>query len=353
LKALVQASQSPQIKIDSHVVKQARDGLVALPLSFEPFFIAAKAEEQAGKHDRALRLMEEARRRRPNYTATRAQLVVYYGRNLDYPASLAEIDYVLRRSQAAKERLLPEIVKIVSKKEGREALAPLLAGEPSWRQEFFYAAQAQDVDPEDASALVSLIRARKPRGDMLPEAQFLIHALIGSGEYTRAKAVWTGALGNGARPTGSVFDPRFKGLPAPPPFHWVLQDNEAGRASIAQSAAQGSGLEVELYAGRSIAVAEQMLVIAPGRHRLETVAQSENPVTSGRIFWRLACLSDDRELARLDLTGVKSRASSHATVFNAPGSGCPAQRLQLFFEAGEVARPASLRIISVSVSREQ
>jgi hypothetical protein len=341
------------MKIDSRVVAQARDGLVALPLSFEPFFIAAKAEEQSGRHERALRLMEEAKRRRPNYTATRAQLVVYYGRRLDYSASLAEIDYVLRRNQAAKEHLLPEIVKVISKKEGREALAPMLAREPSWRQEFFYAARAENVDPEDASALVSLIRARKPRGDMRPEVQFLLEALINAGQFARAREEWAGLLDAKSKPDGVVFDPAFDGLPAPPPFHWVLQDSETGRATIVQGGSAGSGLDVVFFGGRSTVVAEQKLAIASGRYRLETVAQSDSPFTSGRVFWRLACLSDDRELARADLTSTRSNAAIQKVLFNAPGAGCFGQKLQLILEAGEVARPASLHIARVSISREQ
>jgi len=351
LKLLVKASANPKFKLSGDMVEQAKAGLVAAPLAFEPFYIAGKAEEQAGRLDRALRLMEEAKRRRPTHTGTRAQLLVLYGRKSNYPAFLSEIDYVLRRSSAAQEHLLPEMTKLIADPAGREALAQMLAAEPSWREHFFAAASVRNVNSGHASALLELIRARKPRGDMGPENRFYVQSLMSEGRYGRAKEVWARLLPGGKVDRSLVFDGEFRGAAAPPPFNWVLQDADVGRASIASPRDQSPGLEVEYFGGKNIVLAEQILTLAPGRYRFAVLAQSDGEAMSGNLFWRVSCLPQDGEVMRVPLTKLQPRPVRYQGSFVVPGGACSGQKLQLVAEAGDVASSLSVRLSELTVRR--
>ena len=349
LKGIVRASQTPKFAFTPEMLAMAHEGAVAAPLAHEPFFIAAKASEKAGRRDRALALMEEARRRRPTHTATRAHLLIYYGQGSNYRAFLNEMDYVLRRSPTAQQRLLPEMTRLVAVPEGREALAQLLAKDPAWRQDFLNIAADRKVNVEDAAALVSRVRAKKPNGDLRPENAFLVQAMVSAGQYARAKAAWTRSLPKAAGDDNLLFDGDFRGSSAPPPFNWNLKDTEVGRASIADARSRERHLEVEYFGGRNIVLAEQLLALASGNYRLSLLARSEGDVRS-TIYWRVGCLPDNRDILRAELRNMRSSYSPFGGNFAVPAQGCAGQTLQLVAEAGDVAAPASLRTSKLRIA---
>ena len=352
MKMLVRASQNPKLTVSGGHVAQARSALLAAPLAFEPFFVAAKAEEQANRPGQALRLMEEAKRRRPTHTGTRAQLLIYYGRRARYASFLGEMDYVLRRSEAAQHRLLPEMVKLLAVSEGRRALAPMLAAEPNWRENFFAVAGNTKVNPDDAADLVALIRATKRRGDLGPENRFYIQALTSAGQYRRAREVWAASLDGSKRTPDLVFDGAFRGSSAPPPFAWVLQDLDVGRATIADPKGVDAGLDVEYFGGKDAVLAEQTLALTPGRYDLSFLARSEGETKYGSLSWRLSCLPSGQPLLDVAVAGLSAENKRFGGSFTVPGGSCPGQRLQLVAEAGDIAGAVSARISQLSVRRK-
>jgi hypothetical protein len=337
------------MQLGNDVLEQARAGSLSKPLAYEPFFLAAKVHEQAGRSRRALELMTEAKRRRPNRTATRLQMVVYQGRRGDHTAFLNEVDYVLRRSEKTKEGMLPELVKLVPDPAGRQALAKMLARDPPWREDFFGVAGNRGVNPADAEALVALIRRNKGDGDLRLERAFLVQSLVASKRYGDARQVWAQTVGLKSAPP-LLFDGDFKGVPAAPPFNWSFQDLDVGRATLVSEKEGGPRLDVEYLGGKNAVLAEQMLALPPGSYSLRFLARSDTELKSGGIYWRLACLPDNRQLVEVEVKQLQASFSKFGKSFAVPASGCTGQRLQLVAEAGEYPNGGTLSVANMVIS---
>jgi hypothetical protein len=318
-----------------------------MPLAHEPFFVAAKIEERAGRLQNAVILMEEAKRRRPNHTATRTQLVVYYGQRRDYSASIRELDYVMRRSDKARERLIPELVLLLKVPEGRDAIAELVAGEPEWRESFLRVAGDRNVHPDHAGAFLERVRARKGKGDLQLETSFYVRSLLGAGRYRAAKDAWLQMI-NQKDQEQFVFDGQFRSVKAPPPFNWSLQDLDVGRATIVKDSQPR--LEIEYFGGRDAGLAEQTLALTPGRYKLSLQAKAPAPFKSGRLFWTIGC-TDGRQLAVLNLAQLRPQFATYSVDFEVPGSSCEGQKLQLSAEAGDYAGALSATVANVEIRR--
>lgn len=349
--AMLRLTQQPGRAVGFDELQFARLTAARMPLAFEPFFIAAKVAERAGDLDKALTLMEEAKRRRPNYTATRTQLLLYYGRKLDYPAFLREIDYVIRRNETVGARLIPEMVKTIRQPAGRNALATLLAKNPSWREAFFSAAGEAKIDPRDAAALLSDIRAQKKGGDFALEERFYVSTLVKAQNYGTAYREWSRSAKPGVEDGNLVVDGSFRGVNAPPPFGWQLKDLDVGRATMSgdRTAPQ---LDVEYFGGKTALLAEQLLAAGAGRYRLAMVVRSDAPPDPGTISWRLQCLPGGSEIGRLVLDRLSSGPRPLSVDLTIPAQ-CAGQTLQLVAEPADVARPVNLAISNMSLRRVQ
>jgi tetratricopeptide (TPR) repeat protein len=351
LKILGRASQIPTQRVSERTLDDARRGLAALPLAFEPFYVAARAAEQSGQRARAIALMEEARHRRPSYPAVRMQLVVYYTQARRYPEALSEIDVILRRNDELRPMLLPELAKLIADPRGRAALATMLAKEPLWREEFFSAAGKGKVSPADARDLYRRIRALKPGGDLSLERQLVLQSQASSGDYAGARATWLGSLPQADRASNArLFDGNFSGMRAPKPFGWAFQDVDVGRAEAAKDGRR-TYLDVAYFGGRAVQLAEQVLALPPGRYALRLVARSPNGITSGRLYWRIACQPGAAQIGELDMSQANASERRFATAFAVPASGCPGQSLSLLAEPGDVASAVSLEISRMEIGQ--
>lgn len=351
LTAMMRLAQIPQQKVTPQMLDVAREGLEATPLAYEPFYIAARAEEQAGRIGRAIRLMEEARRRRPTHSAIRMQLLVYYTQQARYSDALAEMDLLMRRNGELRRLLLPEIAKLLAVEEGREALAEILATDPEWREQFYTVAAQRNVDPADARALVALIRARRPQGDLGLENQLVLQALAGAGRYGDARQEWLEGLPAGERGRhATVFNGGFGDIRAPKPFGWDLQDLEVGRAEIVRDGDRAY-LDLIHFGGRDAVLAEQVLALPPGRHRLDVIARGDGAMGERRLLWRVVCLPSKAVLATVDLGRAGTGPTRLSAEFSVPPSGCAGQRLIVAGQAGDRAGVAAAQVDRVEIVR--
>jgi hypothetical protein len=350
LKVLGRAAQAANVRVTAETQRTAQDGLVHLPLAFEPFFIAARAAEQKGDLRRATLLMEEVRHRRYSHPAARMQLMIYYIKAERYPEALSEIDFILRRNQDLRPALLPELAKLVTNPRGRTALAAILAKDPPWRKDFFGAAGNAKIATGDARALYEEIRKLKPRGDLLLERQLILQTQAASGDYAGARQTWLAALPQQERESSRfMFDGAFRGITAPAPFGWTFKDVEAGRAEPSRDA-QRSYLDIAYFGGQRVVLAEQTLALEPGAYTLRLIARSPNGITSGRLFWRVACLPADSQIGLLDMARAAADNRRFSAAFTVP-SGCRGQSLTLVAEPGDVAAVVNLEIVRMEIGR--
>jgi tetratricopeptide (TPR) repeat protein len=348
---LIRQAQNPKFKIPADFVRKAREGLASAPLAFEPFYIAARAEEQAGNRAGAITLMEEAFRRRPTFTATRMHLILYYLETQRYGEAFREMDVLMRRSSQVQQVLLPELAKLVADPRGRAAVAELLAREPEWRDAFVAAAARQQIDPADARALFELVRARKPKGDVELERTMVLQAQVSRGEYRAARDTALAALAPADRAANArLFDGRFAGLKVPKPFGWTLQDNEIGRAERASESGK-TYLDVSYFGGRELVLAEQLLALGPGRYTLRSVARRDGTHSGGAVAWQVVCQPGANVLATVDLIRAASNPTSLAGAFTVPASGCAGQQLRLLAQPGDVSSTINLQIEAVELAQ--
>jgi hypothetical protein len=348
MRLLATAAQNPKFYVSEHMAKSVEAALMAKPLSSEPFFLAAKAEEKAGRVNRAILLLEEARRRRPTNVATRLQLMVYYGQTRRFEAFLSEMNVVLQRSSEARSYILPELSKFLSDASAREALSPVLAAMPDWRAEFFAAAAKRGVRPEDAQALLSLAR-RKGQKDVELEFKLYLQSLITAGENRKARALWVAALPARARGlASSIFDGSFVGSTIAEPFGWVLHDSEVGRAET--SVADGSPhLDVSYFGGKNSVLAEQNLARPAGRHLLSYAVRSEDGIKSGDLSWQVICLPNRTLAAKLSFGKPGPTYSRRQIALFIPPD-CEGQLLALVAEPGDVSAAVNAQVTRLAIS---
>lgn len=350
LKYLGRIAQQPTFKATAPTLRTAQAGLAQLPLAFEPFFVAARAAEQGGDLRRAIALMEEARHRRPSYPAVRMQLMIYYTKAERYREALTEVDVILRRNHELRPMLLPELTKLISDRRGREALATVLATDPPWREEFFNAAGGRRLDPADARDLYQRVRSLKPRGDVRLERQLILQAQASTGDFAGARQTLLASLPERERAANQyLFDGTFRGAAAPKPFAWKYQDVDVGRAEPAKDGGR-TFLDIAYFGGRSVNLAEQVLALKPGRYTLRVVARSDNGISSGTLYWRVACLPSRTPVGTLDLSRAAAADRRFSAVVNVPSTGCASQALTLVAEPGDVAAVVNLQVSAIEIA---
>ncbi|MFL6846187.1 MAG: hypothetical protein ACJ8ER_15060 [Allosphingosinicella sp.] len=349
LKALSRLAQLPTVKVSKATLSQAQDGLTGLPLAFEPFYIAARAAEQAGDRNRALALMEEARHRRPSYPALRMQMMVYYSQAGRFREAMSEVDFVLRRNDELRPVLIPEMTKLMADPRGREALALILAGNPPWSDQFYSVAAARKVTADQARDLYRRVKVLKPGDDLTAERQLILQAQAGSGDYVGARRTWLASLPSAERAGNErLFDGSFRGIRAPRPFGWEFSGEDVGRAEPSKDGGR-TYLDVAYFGGRALKLAEQVLALPPGHYTLRAVARSDNGISSGRVYWRLSCLPAANQIALLDLTPAAAADRRFSAAFTVPASGCAGQSLTLQAEPGDVASGVGLEVSSMEI----
>jgi Tetratricopeptide repeat len=350
LKYLGRISQQPTVPVTGAILASAEQGLAALPLAFEPFFVAARAAEQHGDLRRAIALMEEARHRRPSYPAVRMQLMVYYTKAQRFREALDEVDVILRRNAELRPIMLPELAKLIADPQGRDALAAILATNPSWREDFFNVAGTRKIDPADARALYERVRALKRGGDVRLERQLILQAQASSGDYAGARRTLLAGLPERERAANRfLFDGSFRGLSSPKPFGWEFEDLDIGRAEPARNGGR-TYLDIAYFGGRAETLAEQMLALSPGRYTLRAAARSDNGISSGTLSWNVSCLpSRSPVVGSLDLSRAGPAERRFAAAFTVPATGCASQSLRLRAEPGDVAASVNLEVSSLEI----
>jgi hypothetical protein len=354
LRPLVFAATQPSYQPSEDVRPLLKRGATTAPLAFEPFYLEAKAVESAGQLNRAIALMEEARRRQSSFVITRVQLLAYYGQARRYASMISEMNLVLGVSPEVRTAMLPELAKLISDPDGRLALASVLAESPPWSKDFFQAAPNADFTSQDAAALLNQLRQRGASGEELRLAQGLyLGSLVSTGEYGRARAIWLQALPEAERQRNRLlFDGRFSGSNAPSPFGWTLHDQEVGRAEIARSQEAGHHLDIHYFGGVNAILAEQTLALPPGRYRLGFQARRNTEIRSGSIAWVVTCLPLRAEAGRIPIEPSREEFQAIAGTFSVPASGCAGQRLSLVATVGEVSQVINVQLGRMELGRE-
>jgi hypothetical protein len=308
------------------------------PLAPEPFLIKGALAQVEQKQEPAERLFTAARARDPRSVAARYFLADRYLRSGRTGQALTEI--------AALSQLFPQ---------GMVGFGPALANfaqtpgaVPQLRHLFQASPQLEPVvlsalanDARNAKLVLALWGRRNRRADpAAAEWQAkLISKLVEQAQFGSAYAVWRLVTGVGDS-RGTLFNPGFTNSTEPPPFNWKL----ATDGGVVEPTG-GDRLQV-IYFGRNDAVlAEQLLLLGPGRYQL-SMDISDPPGEGGSIAWSLGCVPGNTAIFRLPI----ERKGRLAVSFQVP-PGCAAQRLQLSGTPGDFPQSQDFSIGKFSLTK--
>ncbi len=311
-----------------------------MPLAPEPFLIEGALAQLEGREQVAERLYLEARSRDPRSRAARYLMAERYLRSGDAAAALGEMA-VLSRLTGQVGVFAPALASYARTPGGVARLRSFFRSSPEFEPAVLshLAADARNLD-----LIFALWSGRQPRAeDMFGQwPARIVAALIDRRQYATAYATWRRLAGVQAATPG-LFNPEFRKLSAPPPFNWSFGTS----GGVAEPA--GAGRLQVIYYGREDAVlAEQMLVLAPGRYRLG-MQLSGNLKEAAGIAWSIDCLPQQRPILRLPVQQPRSSAAVRAD-FTVPAQ-CPAQRLRLAAQPGEFPRTSEFTVTNLELAK--
>lgn len=246
----------------------------------------------------------------------------------DIPGALAHYDMALRTSVAARDLLMPILIRASDDPAIAEPLRRFLGRRPPWAPEFF----AKLADQGTASTPI-LGLAQSWGGYVDREnwwvAQKLINRLYHDKQFGGAYAIFIRTVGLPPNRAPLVYNGRFATAPYFSPFDWQLLNDEASNASIDR--ADNSEALFSTIQTRHAQVATITLVLKPGYYVLMSEARSldSSRTTGGR--WLIRCedqRTDELVSAPLSPRNLSGDMAAQA-LFQVPASGCRGQTLVL------------------------
>jgi hypothetical protein len=320
----------------------ALDALGRYPIAEEPFMLAAVQALAKGQDARGEALLREAKRRNPRSRIARLLLLDRDLRAQRVAEAGDEIAALNRLVPAAGTAVVGELARLVRDPKTGPPLIKVLRRDPDMRDAVLQQLASTGADPE----LVLRISAESGRSPASAPWQGLLLAnLVERGQSGRAYQLWQSFGGRGGGDAKGLYDGGFAGLPGPEPFNWWFSTSGAGVAERRQGA-----LEVVYYGRASIELASQLLVLKPGRYRLQFQAEGDASGEGSRLAWTVGCVPGNRPIAEIRLAGIESAPRTIAGDFTVPASGCAAQWLRLAGVAGEFPTEQSVTIRGLRLS---
>jgi hypothetical protein len=229
-------------------------------------------------------------------------------------------------------------------------LEQLLATNPPWRRGFF---DRLPSNISDARTPLKMLLSLKdsPNPPSARDLQSYFRLLVSKGFYDVAYYAWlqflpAAELGK----VGLLFNGDFESAPSELPFDWTFAKSANVTVKVVERRDEegGHALFLNFGGGRVKSLsARQLVMLAPGSYQFRGKYRAEFTSSRG-LQWHIACLG--KGAPQLGETspmteGSRGEWQDFSLSFTVPEASCPAQRLELFFDA----RSASERFISGSV----
>ena len=319
------------------------DAATSAPLAGEPFMFAAVKALDAGDLRNGEALLTVARARNPRQSFVRIALLgIYLKTNRIEPAA-QEVQALVRLLPQAEQVLVPELARLATQPETRPTMVQAFGADPIMASVLDFMA-SQNASPD----LLVQLSARQPAatsGQLRSWQRKVLDSAIDRGQLDQAYAFWRRASGAPQGERQLVYDAGFQGLPGGEPFNWKLAQGGVGAAERSQGA-----LSVEYFGRTSGPLAEQLLLLAPGRYRLSFRAEGNANAQGSRLLWQVECRGSANKLIEIPLQGVTFSPKDFAAEFAVP-AGCGAQWLRLVGAAAEFPATQSAKISALTLSR--
>jgi hypothetical protein len=333
--------------VSPHTAALVRDAALRAPLAEEPFLFGAVAAFLRKDNGQAEAMLVEARNRSPRARTPHLLLLDRYLRTGRVQQAAAEIAVLSRLLPEASLVLVEQLAQFAKEPVSRRALGRLLVSDPGMRSALLTHMAADSKNADLVMQLAAESAAPRVSPGPEPWQEKLISALVGSGDVRRAYALWRTFAGmkadNGIK---AVYDGRFEGLQGLAPFNWSLSSSSAGVAEKGRT----PGMQVEYYGRENTVLASQLLILPPGRYRLDFRAEGQAKGEGSRVSWRLECAESKAQIAEIPLTGIGYAPKVVTGAFTVPPNNCSAQWLRLAGVSAEFPSAQSVTITDVQIT---
>jgi hypothetical protein len=310
------------------------DAAAKAPLSPEPFLVHGVQAQVAGDGETAKAAFLAAQWRDPRSMPAAYFLADYYLRSGHVLEGLQQTVVLARLSPRGAGAAAPFIAAYARDRSNWSLMRQLFRSQ-DWLEDGVLTNLAQQPGSADAVLALADAEHRKPDSSWL---QPLLSSLVASGDYARARAIWS-SVGGGQASNG-LFDADFSQPEPPPPFNWTLASSTVGLAERQP----GKRLHVIFYGNEDGLLAGQLLVLSPGTYRLQ-MQLTGSTVNPEALRWSIRCDKSQEPLA----TGDFERVTRQGLTFLVPAS-CSAQRLELSGRSGDIAQQSEATITNLSLS---
>lgn len=327
----------------------AEMALASDPLSAHALRILGQLSDANGEDERASKFMLAAMDR-----SIRESVAVYWLMRKsyekgDYPTAIRCADALLRTRSETMPFVMPTLVQMAQSKEAGPELKKLLAGNPPWRPQFFWALPRSVTDariPLDILLAIKDTPTPPTAADLRPYLDVLIaHKYFELAYYTWLQFIGPEQL----RSIGLLFNGGFEATPSGLPFDWVMRGGAGVTIDILERTDQEGqhALYIEFGQGRvEFPGITQLVMLAPGTYRFKGKYRGELIGRRG-LIWRVSCAG-----ANKGPVGESAMLAGQAPVwrdieftFTVPETSCRAQELRLDLDA----RMASEQLVSGSI----
>ena len=306
----------------------SRDALVRAPFSVQALRIVGLTEARAGRGDRADDILTLAGNWSLRDGPTHAWLVDHRMRRGDYVSSFAHADTLIRRREDIRPQVfsLFTVAATVDRERALPVVARLVAVRPPWRQSYLDSLYGTNDGLQVASALAVMLQSSPAPLTNAELRQFYLQ-LIDKGQLPAVRAVRERL--NRPSSATAVANGGFGDPSAPEPFQWRLAQTAGVIAEIVPDDLRPAdpALRVEYDGFSPSQIAEQMMFLPPGRHRLTAQTRAETGDPGARLAWTVTCSPGDLV--------ILATPSASATVWTPQSAdftvpqACPAQWLRL------------------------
>lgn len=313
------------------ILRQVEEIAVKTPLAPEPFLIKGALYQAAGRQEQAARLFSEARNRDPRSDAARYFLADYYFRSRRTEQALIEMAAFARLVPNGSTQFAPALAAFAKTPGAVPHLRILFRRSP----EFEPAVLAElAADAGNADLILALAEPidPNPRAPAPAWQSRILGELVAKSQFAKALEVWRRLTGE-RHGGGAIFNTAFESSSAPPPFNWRY-----GTTGGVAEPANGR-LRVIYYGRQDASLAQQLLLLPPGRYQLAMTVSGQSPGLSS-LVWSVTCLPQATTIFSLPL---KPMSGAQGGSFSVPAN-CPAQRLELKGLIGEFPQSVDVAI---------
>lgn len=329
--ATLESAKNTKPAADKAVVLASRS-LVASPLSSEGAIALAVARTTLRPQDDVMGAVRYSELLSRRTTFTQIWLIEHSVQQGDIPAALKAYDRLFRVSDYYRSQFLPVLLGASAQPEIAREMARLLATQPPWRGEYYGGLLANFPGPENFAFLVKAMRFDAKDADGAKRLELALVKLVDAGRPDLAYGIYRTAMHDRAAQSKLVRNGDFSRSDGIPPFDWQLTQGDELSAELGANDAGRSVLQLLNRGGRPGAFARQLLVLPPGRYRLDFVVGNVQGALVDRPRMTVRCVQGAADLNAVPFPEAPEAGRAVTMDVVVPQRECAAQWLSV--EAG-------------------